>query len=90
MRVKRYQQATVTQAAKMMASLGATSPDELSPHMLRRNVGYGDTRSYYELYEWLSPGQLLAGPPATWADDWDAASADHFVPQIHTDARGHQ
>ncbi|XAS77787.1 FMN-binding glutamate synthase family protein [Dermatophilaceae bacterium Sec6.4] len=82
MRVKRYQEATVIQAARMMASLGATSPDELSPHMLRRNVDFGTTQSYYELYEWLSPGQLLSKGPATWADDWDAASADHFVPQI--------
>lgn len=80
MRVKRYQEATVTQAVTMMSSLGARSPEELSPHMLRRNVDFGNQQSYYELYEWLSPGQLLAGAPATWIDDWDTASADRFVP----------
>ncbi len=57
MRVKRYQAATVTQAAKMMSSLGARSPEELSPHMLRRNIDFGNQHSYYELYEWLSQGQ---------------------------------
>ena len=85
MRVKRYQEATVKQAASMMATLGATRPEELSPHMLRRNIDATQTQSYYELYEWLSPGQLLAGAPQSWIDDWDSASADRFVPQ-----RSHQ
>ncbi len=85
MRVKRYQQATAKQAAAMMATLGATRPEELSPHMLRRNIDATRTQSYAELYEWLSPGQLVAGAPRTWVDDWDAASADRFVPQ-----RSHQ
>ena len=31
-----------------------------------------------ELFEWLEPGQLLAEPPQTWADDWRTASAHTF------------
>lgn len=53
-------------------------PSQLRPWMLRRNVSQTRTASYAELFEWLEPGQLLAEPPQTWADDWRAASADTF------------
>jgi glutamate synthase domain-containing protein 2 len=78
-RVDRYQRATVAEATRMMASLGATSPGELHPGMLRRRVTPTDTRSYAELYEWLRPGQLLAEPPSGWVDDWERADPDSFV-----------
>jgi glutamate synthase domain-containing protein 2 len=77
-RVHRYQWATVTEATRMMASLGATCPSELHPRMLRRRVSPTDTRSYAELYEWLRPGQLLAEPPMGWVDDWERADPDRF------------
>ncbi|MCD2193728.1 FMN-binding glutamate synthase family protein [Actinomycetospora endophytica] len=77
-RVHRYQRATVAEATRMMASLGATCPGELHPRMLRRRVSPTDTRSYAELYEWLRPGQLLAEPPMGWVDDWERADPDRF------------
>lgn len=86
-RVQRYQEATVRQAAQLMASMGARGPQELTPHLLRRNVTPTSTRSYAELYEWLAPGELLADPPPGWADDWVAASADSFRP--HAPAGSH-
>lgn len=81
-RVQRYHQATVEQAAQLMATLGAREPHELSPHMLRHNISPGESRSYAELFTWLQPGELLAAAPETWATDWEAASADSFSPQI--------
>ncbi|GLZ52984.1 FMN-binding glutamate synthase family protein [Actinomycetospora sp. NBRC 106378] len=77
-RVHRYQRATVMEASRMTASLGATCPAELHPRMLRRRIGPTDTRSYAELYEWLRPGQLLAEPPMDWVDDWERADPDRF------------
>ncbi len=77
-RVHRYQQATVAEADRMIASLGAAHPGELHPRMLRRRVSPTDTRSYAELYEWLRPGQLLAEPPTGWVDDWERADPDRF------------
>lgn len=62
----------------MMASLGAARPEDLTPHQLRKVVSPGKRLSYADLYDWLEPGQLLAEPPATWAPDWAAASADTF------------
>jgi glutamate synthase domain-containing protein 2 len=77
-RVLRYQEATVRQALQLMASMGCSSPSELSPRQLMRRVGYTDTRSYAELFDWLEPGELVAGAPRGWAGDWKAADPDHF------------
>ncbi|SDS67261.1 FMN-binding glutamate synthase family protein [Microlunatus soli] len=77
-RVHRYQQATVAEAVKMMASLGAGSPEELNPRLLRRNVSEVENASYAELYEWLQPGELLAGARPSWSVDWQDASPDRF------------
>ncbi|NLE81037.1 MAG: FMN-binding glutamate synthase family protein [Rhodococcus sp.] len=80
-RVHRYHDATVDQAVQIMSSLGVRDPSELSTDMLRKKVSPTVVRSYTELYEWLSPGEMLADPPESWAADWAAASADSFRPQ---------
>ena len=79
-RVRRYQQATVDEAMRIMAAMGVSDPSQLTPHHLRRNVSAVETYSYARLYEWLAPGQLLDAPPDSWATDWEAASPDHFAP----------
>ena len=68
LRVKDYHEATVKQAVSMMASCGTTSPDELTPNMLRQVIAPGVTRSDEAIYEWLQPGELLAQAPEAWAD----------------------
>lgn len=77
-RVKRYQEATVQEVVQMMASMGASRPEELSPEMLRVVVDNHTTSSLAELHQWLEPGQLLAEPPENWARDWQLASPDTF------------
>ncbi len=79
-RVHRYHSATVAQAMQLMGTMGVRRPEDLTPDMLRHNVASDDVRSYAELHEWLSPGQLLAERPHAWAADWAAASADTFSP----------
>jgi glutamate synthase domain-containing protein 2 len=78
-RVRRLQEATVGSALQIMASMGVTDPAQLHPHMLRRRIDAQTVRSYDDLYEWLSPGQLLVEPPADWAADWKAADPDRFT-----------
>lgn len=78
-RVQRFQKATVDSALQIMGSMGVQHPDELRPHMLRRRLDPLTVRSYEELYEWLSPGELLAVPPQDWAADWAAADPDCFA-----------
>ena len=87
-RVRRYQEGTVSEAVRLMAAMGARAPSDLTPHHLRRNVTSTETHSYAELYEWLDPGQLLHDAPRTWAAEWDAASPDHFGPTAVKGAEG--
>lgn len=84
-RVKNYQEGTVAEAVRLMASMGATHPDELEPTMLRRNVSASESWSYARLYEWLKPGELLDDVPDAWADDWATARAESFaIPHGHS------
>ena len=78
--VYNYHKTTVEQAVRLMASMGLTDPSQLTPEMLRRNVSSTESRTYAEIYEWLSPEQLLDDAPASWAADWKAASPDTFRP----------
>ena len=77
-RVHRYQAATVDEAMRIMAAMGVADPMDLTPHHLRLNVSPTRNQSYAELYDWLSPGQLLAEPPQDWAQDWAVASPEQF------------
>lgn len=83
-RVKNYQHATVDSALMMMASMGAATCDELSPHLVRKVVSPTESRSYAELYEWLAPGELLSDPPESWAADWALATPTSFSPYRRT------
>ena len=79
LRVERFQRSTVAGAQQIMASMGVRHPGELRPHMLRRRVDPHTVLSYAELYDWLSPRELLSDPPQDWAEDWAAANPDHFT-----------
>ncbi len=79
-RVRRYQEATVAEAQRIIASMGLPGPHALTPDMLHRRVDHADVRSYAELYDWLKPGELVAEAPEAWAADWAAADPDRFVP----------
>jgi glutamate synthase domain-containing protein 2 len=81
-RVQRYQQATVDEAMRIMASMGVTDPADLRPWMLRKRLGPVSQQSYAEIYEWLEPGELVADTPASWAEDWLLADPDSFTPGV--------
>ncbi|MFE2145858.1 FMN-binding glutamate synthase family protein [Streptomyces sp. NPDC059456] len=78
-RVQRFQEATVKSALQIMAAMGVDEPSGLRPHQLVQRVDPHTVRSYAELYEWLTPGQLLASAPGGWASDWRAADPDRFT-----------
>ena len=87
LRVKNYHEATVQHAVSMMASCGATSPEELTHGMLRQVIEPGVAKSYEALYDWLEPGELLAEAPEAWADAWNHASPDEFRLPVRTRLR---
>ena len=78
---------TVREAMRLLASLGASAPSELSPAMRRRNLSQGESASYAELYDWLEPGELLADQPESWKQAWEAADPNRFGPVRRTPAR---
>jgi glutamate synthase domain-containing protein 2 len=78
-RVQRYQEATVAEATRLIASMGLTGPHALKPAHLRRRVDHTTVAGYDELYEWLEPGELVADAPKSWRADWLAADPDSFV-----------
>jgi glutamate synthase domain-containing protein 2 len=77
-RVHQFQQATIEQAGQIMSAMGVHTTRDLHPGMLMRRIDHVNTRSYADLYEWLSPGQLLSDPPETWVRDWSGADPHHF------------
>ncbi|MGW2788014.1 FMN-binding glutamate synthase family protein [Streptomyces populi] len=78
-RVQRYQEATVKSALQIMAAMGVADPSGLHPSMLLQRVDPHTVRSYAELHEWLTSGQLLASAPESWAPDWQTAHSDRFT-----------
>jgi glutamate synthase domain-containing protein 2 len=78
-RVYRYQKATVAEAGRLIASMGLESPSQVGPHHLVRRVDAVTSHSYADLYEWLSPHELLVDPPESWAVDWARADPDSFA-----------
>ena len=77
-RVARFQQATVEQASDIIAAMGLHHPLDLRPSMLHRRIDHATTKTYGELYEWLTPGQLAQDAPESWVSDWNAADPDRF------------
>src|SRR3954468_984006 len=49
-RVHRYQSAVVSEAVRIMASMGLSDPAEVHPHMLMRRVTPARARSYAEMF----------------------------------------
>ncbi|MCF8601912.1 FMN-binding glutamate synthase family protein [Gordonia sp. HY442] len=78
-RVYNLQRNVVDNAKQLIASMGLNSFADLNASMLMRTVGPNESKSYVDLYEWLTPGQLLTDPPESWRADWDYSRSDSFV-----------
>jgi len=79
-RVLRYQQATVAEAQRIIASMGLPGPYAVGPDLLHRRVDHATVRTYAQLFDWLEPGELVGQAPGEWAADWAAADPDRFTP----------
>ncbi len=78
-RVHNFQRGTVHSAAQIVASMGLDGFHQLSPAMLHRRIDGHQSRTYADIYEWLTPGELLDHPPESWRADWSTATADAFA-----------
>lgn len=79
-RVRNYHDATAKEAENLMAAMGVDHPSKLAPHMLRKVISATETKTYLDLFTWLSDGELLEEPKDVWAEYWKQASADNFEP----------
>ena len=78
-RVHQFHDNTIASFHQIVAAIGLDSPDELEPSLLMRRIDRANARSYAEIYEWLEPGELVAGSDRPhWKALWDAATPDSF------------
>ncbi len=79
-RVYRYQAGTIRGFVDILGAMGLDSVDALRPHMIFRRVDDLRVRHFGELYDYLAPGQLLAGDvlPEEFREPWADANADHW------------
>ncbi len=81
-RVFEFQAKTINSAMQIVASMGLDSFDNLTPRKLFRRVDPQVTKTYHDLFRWLSPNELLNKPPKSWRRDWAAASPHTFAPVV--------
>ena len=79
-RVARFQERTVHAALELLGALGLESPEDLAPHHIFRRVDDMRVRHLGELYDYLTPGQLLdpAFVPEAMRQEFEQARADAF------------
>ena len=78
-RVYNYHRNTIDDLAQVVAACGLDHPSQLSPHLLCHRTSALHHESYANLFNWLQPGDLVAGKAHDkFSPSWDAASADQF------------
>ena len=83
-RVANYHRDTVQNFVELMAAAGIADNLRINRTLVWRRISMTNTARYSELYPYLPIGCLLneATVPDDWKKDWDAASADSFLPAI--------
>ncbi len=78
-KVRNFHDATVKSFLDVLGAAGVDKVADLTPKHVYRRLGIADAKHYDEIYNYMTPGQLLNGPiPEEFAEDWELASAEHF------------
>ncbi|ARB92869.1 FMN-binding glutamate synthase family protein [Legionella longbeachae] len=78
-RVANFHKNTMKSFLEMVGSLGLDNPSDLKPSHIMRRVSVQEVKSFNEIYEYLSPGQLLTSEvPESYRAHWEAADAEKF------------
>ncbi|HEY0180268.1 MAG TPA: FMN-binding glutamate synthase family protein [Dokdonella sp.] len=88
-RVKNFHENTLIALKELLQASGLEHPSELGPEHLIRRVSSTEVRSLAALYNFVAPGELLAGVPehAVFQRFWADARADAFAPPADVGAR---
>ena len=74
-RVAHFQKATVHSFLEVLGAAGLAHPREIRPWHVQRRISASEVRHYGELFDFLSPGQLLGSElPAAYARAWAQAT----------------
>lgn len=80
-RVRNYHAGVIHSATRLLASMGLTSFDELSPEHVMHRTSVTHSQSLAKIYNWLEPGSFLDGSAhKDWQSWWDRADARCFTP----------
>lgn len=78
-RVAHYHGQTIQSFLTLVAAMGIKHPGEIIPAHIMRRIDQQTIKSYAEIYEWLTPGALLAKQlPVSFAKAWQSASSGVF------------
>ena len=67
--------------AEMIAAMGLDHTSDIRPHQVVRRVTYSQALALHEIYDFVKPGELVAGTALPrFQGFWDAASAESFRP----------
>ncbi len=82
-RVAHFHRNTLIAVRDLLCAAGLSSPAELGPEHIVRRVSELHVSSLANVYQFLKPGELLAGVPerhAVFKAFWEIARADTFAP----------
>ncbi len=78
-RVDNFHRNTVKSFLEIVGAMGLKNPSDLTPGHLVRRISIQQVKTFAEMYEYLSPGALLASSvPASFKADWAQAHAEKF------------
>jgi len=80
-RVRHFQHNTVDSFNQILSAMGLSHPDQLSPSLLFRRLSPTVVKSYDEIYDYLTPNELVMGTEKPFfLKAWTAAGAGRFGP----------
>jgi glutamate synthase domain-containing protein 2 len=81
-RVFQFHQNTLKALHDLLCAAGLEHPQQLGPEHILRRVSPTEIRSFADIYQYLSPGELLDSIPrhAVFQQFWASARSDSFAP----------
>jgi glutamate synthase domain-containing protein 2 len=80
-RVAQFHRNTMAALADLVGAAGLSHPRELRPMHILKRISPSEVKSFAEVYQFLAPGELLAGARAlSYSQQWQMADARHFGP----------
>lgn len=77
--IANFHKNTMKSFLEMVGSLGLDNPSDLKPSHIVRRVSVQEVKSFNEIYDYLTPGQLLgANIPESYKPHWESAAPEKF------------